>query len=53
LHRTTEHTDFSVELLRYIKNDLDTMNRGRKRSDNDAALRFGKDLFEGRDDGAF
>src|SRR5690349_14777127 len=51
LHRSTEHADFPIELLRDIKDDLQTMNRRSKRCDDNSALGFSEDLFERRNNG--
>src|SRR5215213_1126299 len=48
LHRTPEHTDVSIKLLRNVEHDLQTMNRRSKSRNDDAPLRFRKDLFERR-----
>jgi hypothetical protein len=42
LHRATEHADLAIELLRDIKDDLQTMNRRSKRRDDNSALASAK-----------
>ena len=52
LHRATQHTDFPIELLRHVKNDLQAVNRRSERRDDDATARLGKDFLERRNDRA-
>src|SRR5712692_7201119 len=53
LHRAPQHADSAIELLRDVKDDLQTMNRRSKRRDDDAAFGLGKDFFESRNYRAF